>query len=49
VTWAAIGVAIVVVAACVGWAVLVQGLVTPACDLAHPPSNAGYLDCPAVK
>lgn len=47
VTWAALAVAVVVIGACIGWALLVQVIVTPACDLAKPPANAGYLDCQA--
>jgi hypothetical protein len=44
--WAALIVGVIVVAACVGWAVLAQTLTTPACDLPTPPSNVGYLECP---
>lgn len=42
---AAIVVAIVVLLACIGWAVLVETMVTPACDLPTPPPNAGPLHC----
>jgi len=42
---AAIAVAVVVLLACIGWAVLAEVLVTPACDLPTPPPNAGPLHC----
>ena len=42
---AALAVALVVLLACVGWAVLVEVMVTPACDLPTPPPNAGPLQC----
>ena len=48
---AAIAVAIVVVLACIGWAMLAETLVTPACELPTPPPNSGPLQCgpsPAV-
>lgn len=45
---AAIAVAIVVLLACAGWAVLAEVLVTPACDLPTPPPNAGPLPCTAT-
>lgn len=44
---AAIAVAIVVLLACIGWALLAEVLVTPACDLPTPPPNAGPLQCTA--
>jgi hypothetical protein len=43
---AMIVVGIVVVGACVVWALLAQTLVTPACDLANPPADVGPLSCP---
>ena len=42
---AAIEVVLVVLAACAGWAVLAEVMVTPACDLPTPPPNAGPLQC----
>jgi len=38
--------AVLIVAACVGWAVLAQTLTTPACALPTPPPNVGTLVCP---
>ncbi len=38
--------AIIVVLACVGWAVLVQRVVPDACSYSPPPTNAQYLHCP---
>jgi hypothetical protein len=45
VVWASFAVAVVVIGACISWALLVQVMVTPACDIMNPPANAGYLDC----
>ncbi|MDZ8172827.1 hypothetical protein [Microbacterium xanthum] len=35
----------VVVAACVGWSILVQTVVPDACRYSPPPANAQYLHC----
>jgi len=35
-----------VLAACIGWAVLAQNLVPSACELSTPPPDAGPLVCP---
>lgn len=43
--WATIAVAIVLVLACVVWALLAQTMSTPACDMEHPPAKAGPLKC----
>jgi hypothetical protein len=37
---------VLIVAACVGWAVLVQHAVPDACTYPTPPPNAQYLHCP---
>jgi uncharacterized membrane protein len=37
---------IVLVFACVVWAIAVQRVVPNVCSLAHPPAHAGYVDCP---
>ena len=42
---ASVLVTVLIVAACVVWAVLAQTLTTPACDLPTPPANVGPLDC----
>ncbi len=39
-------VGVIIVGACVIWALLAQTLVTPACDLPTPPANVGPLECP---
>lgn len=44
--WATWICGVVIVLACVLWAVAAQELVTPACDLPAPPPNAGPLTCP---
>jgi hypothetical protein len=44
--WAATISAVVLIAACVAWAVAAQDLVTPACALPTPLSNTGPLVCP---
>ena len=40
-------ISLVIVMACVGWAVLVQTIVPDACSHHPPPSNAQYLHCPS--
>ena len=42
---ASVLVTVVLVAACVVWAVLAQTLTTPACELPTPPANSGPLEC----
>jgi len=41
VIWASLAVEIVVIGARISWALLVELMVMPACDLANPPKNAG--------
>lgn len=39
-------ISLIIIAACVGWAVLVQHLVPDACSYQTPPPRAQYMHCP---
>ncbi len=39
-------ISVIILLACVGWAVLVQRAVPDACSYDPPPTNAQYLHCP---
>lgn len=41
-----IGISLVLLLLCIGWAALVDGLVPDACSVDPPPPKAQYLHCP---